>query len=32
MEGIILLGILGAGYLINEDKENKVDLSDENFV
>ena len=29
MEGIILLGILGAGYLINEDKEKKVNSNTE---
>ena len=29
MEALILLGVLGAGYLINEDKEKKQKVSDE---
>lgn len=29
MEALILLGVLGAGYLINEDKEKKHKISDE---
>ena len=32
MEGLILLGILGAGYLINEDKDKKLKLSTTKFL